>query len=84
MRRGRREQKKFVPFCILCTLIVQEIMALKCLLIHDSLGVKAVHKYTGQHLLHMQDPLNSLLQEEWDYALALFWLASDDTTSQII
>jgi hypothetical protein len=59
-------------------------MTPKCLLIHDSLGVKAVHKYNGQHLLHMQDQLNSLLEEAWDYALALLRLASDDTTSQII
>ena len=51
---------------------------------YDSLSVKAVHKYNGQHLLHMQDQLNSLLMEAWDYALALLWLASDDTISQII
>jgi len=59
-------------------------MTPKCLLIHDSLVLEAVRKYNGQHLLHMQDRLNSLLEEAWDYALGLLWLASDDTTSQII
>lgn len=73
-----------VTFCILCARIVREITTSKYLLIHDSLGVKAVHKYNGQHLLYMQDQLHSLLEEAWDYALALLWLASDDTTSQII
>ena len=37
MRRGREEQRKLVPFCILCALIVQAIMTPKCWLIHDSL-----------------------------------------------
>jgi len=59
-------------------------MTPKCLLIHYPLVLEAVHKYSGQHLLHMQDQLNSLLEEAWDYALALLQLASDDTTSQII
>jgi hypothetical protein len=63
---------------------VHKIMTPKCLYIHDSLGVKAVQNYNSHYLLHIQDRLNSLLEEARDFAQTLVWLASDGTTSQII